>query len=108
MNKNMKNKNMKNLNKGLIFSNEELLEILEIYIDAPHLKPRHIAELMTAKHNKDFTSVATRKYIYDAINFRCWTALTIPKLQEYFSNEEIKRSFPKAYKVMEICGLLGA
>lgn len=108
MNKDIKNKNIRNLNKGLVFSNEEVLEILELYIDAPHLKPRHIAELMTAKHNKDYTSETTRKYIYDAINFRKWTAITIPKLQEYFSNEEIKRSFPKAYKVMEICGLIGA
>lgn len=97
----IKEANLKNLNKGLVFSNEELLEILELYIDAPHLKPRHIAELMTAKHNKDFTEEITRKYIYDAINFRKWTALTIPKLMEYFSIEEIKISFPKAYKIIE-------
>ena len=101
--KTTKKTNIKNLNKGLVFSNEELLEILEIHIDAPHLKPRHIAEIMTDRHNKDYTVELTRKYIYDIINFRCWTALTLPKLVEYFSLEEIKISFPKAYKRLEQC-----
>lgn len=100
----IKEANLKNLNKGLVFSNEELLEILEIHIDAPQLKPRHIAEIMTERHKKDFTQEVTRKYIYDAINFRKWTALTIPKLREYFSLEEIEVSFPKAYKIIEMNG----
>ncbi len=95
---------IRNLNKGLVFSNEEILEILELYIDAPHSKPRHIAGLMTAKHNKDFNSEVTRKYIYDIINFRKWTAITLPKLGEYFSIEEIKINFPKAYRIIEMNG----
>lgn len=92
------------LNKGRVFSNEEIIDILEFYIDDTNRKPRHIAELMEEKHGKDYSSQTTRKYIYDAINFRKWTILTLPKLREYFSDEEIKISFPKAWKVLETHG----
>ena len=100
----LKTQQVKNLNKGLVFSNEEIADILEFYIDDTSRKARHIVELMKEKHGKDYSSQVTRKYIYDVINFRKWTAITLPKLREYFSDEEIKISFPKAWKVLEIHG----